>query len=113
MARKKTVSISRKPSADTVISNGYEPPFTAGPMTLTLNLDSGHQDPLDRSESRATPSILAYGPLGLTVYSMVYCLSYGFTFSTILLGKCIPGGALIGQAWQDGTGAAQHNFRHE
>ena len=113
MARKKTVSISRKPSADAVTSNGYEPPLTAGPMTLTLNLDSGHQDPLDGSESRATPSVLAYGPLGLTVYSMVYCLSYGFTFSTILLGNCIPGGALIGQAWQDGTGAAQHNFRHE
>ena len=113
MARKKTVSISRKPSTDTVISNGYEPPLSVGPMTLAFNLDSGHQDHLDGTESRATPSVLAYGPLGLTVYSMVYCLSYGFAFSTILLGKCIPGSALIGQAWQDGTGAAQHNFRHE
>ena len=113
MARKKTVSISRKPSADTVISNGYEPPLTAGPMTLALNLDSGHQDPLDGSESRATPSVLAYGPLGLAIYGPVYCLSFSIMFSTILLGKFIPGSALIGQAWQDGSDAAQHNFRHE
>ena len=113
MARKKTVSISRKPYTDTTISNGYEPPLTAGPMTPALNLDSGNQEQLDGSGSRATPSVLAYGPLGLTIYSMVYCLSYGFTFSTILLGKCIPGSALLGQAWQDGTGAAQHSFRHE
>ena len=113
MARKKTVSISRKPSTDTIISNGYEPPLTAGPMTLALNLDSGHQEQLDGSGSRATPSVLAYGPLGLTIYGPVYCLSFSIMFSTILLGKFIPGSALIGQAWQDGTGAAQLNFRHE
>jgi len=113
MARKKTVSISRKPSADTVISNGYEPSLTAGPMALALNPDSGHEDLSHSSETRAVPSIMAYGPLGLAIYGPVYCLSFSIMFSTILLGKFIPGSALIGKAWQDGTGAAQHNFRRE
>jgi hypothetical protein len=44
------------------------------------------------------------------VYGTVFCLSYGVVFSAILLGKCIPGSGLAGQALLDGAGSARRSF---
>ncbi len=87
MARKKTVSITRKPST------AASPP----PLPATLK-------PNGRTDTALVPAL---GPLGKAVYGTVYCVSYGVMFGVILLGACIPGSALIGRAWQDGSGAAR------
>ena len=113
MARKKTISISRKPLADAAPLEDFAPSVTDGPSALALNLKPPAADERDGQDSRALPASLAYSPLGLAIYGPVYCISFSIMFSTILLGKLIPGSALIGQAWQDGTEAAQHNFRHK
>jgi hypothetical protein len=49
-------------------------------------------------------------PVVRVVYGTVYCLSYGVVVSAILLGKLIPGSALLGHAMQDGAGAASRRF---
>ena len=108
MARKKTISISRKPAA-AFPPEDFASSITAGSAALALNLDPPAKAGQAEPDTRTVP----YGPLGLAIYGPVYCISFSVMFSTILLGKLIPGGALIGKAWQDGTDAAQNNFRRE
>ncbi|MGH8549548.1 MAG: hypothetical protein ACRERU_13300 [Methylococcales bacterium] len=102
MAQKKTVSISRKPSTAGLpaivgeLAAAASPP----PSPATLKPNGG-------SDTVQAPTL---GPLGTAVYGTVYCLSYGVMFSVILLGACIPGSALIGRAWQDGSRAARRGF---
>lgn len=102
MARKKTVSISRKPSAADLPAIGEEPAVAASspPYPATMNPGGG-------TDTGLAPAL---GAFGTAVYGTVYCLSYGVMFSVILIGACIPGGALIGRAWQDGSGAARRRY---
>lgn len=91
MARKKTVSISRKPLA------------RPGAAEDTLPAGGGATEPRARSA----------GPLGRAVYGLAYGLSYGVVFGVILAGKLIPGSSLIGRGFLDGAGAARGYFEAE
>lgn len=104
MARKKTVSISAKPSAQTLPlvledaelfseQTSTPPPFANNPV---------HDSP--------AADEIRLNPIGRVVYGTVYCLSYGVVFSAMLLGKIIPGSGLIARGMHDGADAAQHVF---
>jgi len=49
-------------------------------------------------------------PMGRAIYGTVFCLSYGVAFRAILLGRLIPGGALIGWSLRAGGDSAQRYF---
>lgn len=98
MARKKTVSISRKPSA-----------AQASPPPLAMKLQP-YESAQDAPE--AALSVASLNPVGRMVYGTVYCLSYGVVYSAILLGQFIPGSGLVGHALLDGAGSARRSFTH-
>ncbi len=104
MARKKIVSISRKPSADDMPMAGVEPVATGSPPPLSLKLQAYPEAP------ETTPSAPALSPLGRVVYGTVYCVSYGVVYGAILLGQFIPGSGLVGHALLDGAGSARRSF---
>jgi len=104
MARRKTVSISRKPSADDAPPADDESAAPASPSPLALTLQP-YADLVDEP-----PPGLSLGPVGRVVYGTVFCLSYGVVYSAILLGQFIPGGRVLGHALRDGAGAAQRRF---
>lgn len=99
MARKKPITISRKPTAETIIRFDSIPP---------LHRDSFQAQPLNSSPVKSSQSI---NPLGKAVYGTVYCLSYGVVFGALIIGSLIPGSALIGRALQEGAEAASKDFK--
>lgn len=109
MARKKTVSISRKPlvrpgaAGDTLPAVCSSAPAGGGPAEPGAGLPRGRPEPRTRSA----------GPLGRAVYGLAYGLSYGVVFGVILAGKLIPGSGLIGRGFLDGAGAARGYFEAE
>lgn len=103
MARKKTVSISRKPSSVTPPSPVAETAVLDQPQTVP----GQDQTPRDMPTSTHRPTV---GPIGRVVYGTVFCVSYGVVFSAILIGKFIPGSGLIGRGLQDGAGSARSRF---
>jgi len=108
MARKKTVSISRKPPADSVEPVGGESAAQPGlsPLAMTLQpyADILHDEPA------SVRAALSLGPVGRVVYGTVFCLSYGVVYSAVLIGQFIPGGRVLGHALRDGAGAAERSF---
>lgn len=98
MARKKTVSISTKPSS--AVQSEETGARTEGPLFL---MEASLED---TDDGQAQPP----GPIRRAVYCTVYCVSYGVVFSAILLGKFIPGSHLIGRGIHDGSQAAQRRF---
>ena len=99
MVRKKTVSISTKPSSPDAATTGDE--------SAASSVESHAAETSETDGATDLVQTPALGRVGTVVYGTVYCLSYGVMFSVIMLGTCIPGSALIGRAWQDGTGAAR------
>jgi len=107
MARKKTVSISRKPSAADASPVAGEPAAQASPPPLAMKLQP-YESVQDAPE--AALSVASLNPVGRVVYGTVYCLSYGVVYSVILLGQFIPGSGLVGHALLDGAGSARRSF---
>lgn len=105
MAKKKTVSISRKPfnpgGADTPEASNQ-----ARPDDPTPRLPSS----LERVEEKPMPATAGLGPFGRVVYGTVYCLSYSVAFGALLLGQFMPGSRLVGQAIHDGADSARRSF---
>ena len=97
MARRKTVSISSKPSSSDAAATAEE------------SAASSQESPVPSETDEATDLVRAssLGAVGTVVYGAVYCVSYGVMFSVVMLGTCVPGSSLIGRAWQDGSGAAR------
>jgi hypothetical protein len=102
MARKKTVSISRKPSAEDAAPEDSGASANPSPLAMTL------QPYAEILEDEASP--LSLGPVGKVVYGTVFCLSYGVVFGAILLGQFIPGSRVLGHALQDGAASARRSF---
>jgi hypothetical protein len=102
MAKRKTVSISPKPSAAPLL----EPEAMAAP-------DKPPAVPADRGRENvnAPPALPGLNPFGWAVYSTVFCVSYSVVFSAMLFGAYIPGGGLIGRGLCDGAAAARGEFR--
>ena len=107
MARKKTVSLSRKPSADKSPSVGGMHAFPASAPQLAMKLEPYGESLRETPEIAATPSA---GLIGLAIYRTMFCVSYSLVFSAIMLGKFIPGSRLIGRGLQDGANAAQRSL---
>jgi hypothetical protein len=114
MARKKTVSISRKPSnADAVgtpepsqAAADDNPPKAYLPPSLEPSTDIVLVAP------PSAPTAPQLGRFGRVVYGTVYCISYGVVFSAILIGQFIPGSRVVGQAMLDGGGSARRSLGH-
>ncbi|MFM8330950.1 MAG: hypothetical protein ACKN9T_04625 [Candidatus Methylumidiphilus sp.] len=121
MARKKTVAFSRKPAAETGaqdIESAANPAPAAAPETAAPPSHDGPAEaplslqlqPVETAAERDTALTPTLNPFGAAVYGTVFCLSYGLMFSALLLGACLPGSALVGRAWQAGTGSARRDF---
>jgi len=100
MARKKSISISRKPSSET--APGTELIFSEPSITSLLSLEA--------ASSAALVPASSLGFVGRFIYGTVYSVTYGVVFSTLFLGKLIPGSELVGKAMQDGTHSAKRDF---
>ena len=103
MARKKTVSLSRKPSLDETSAVAIEAADEASLPPLNLKLQP-------YAESLGDSKAGSRCPVVQVVYGTVYCMSYGVVYGVILLGKLIPGSKLLGHAMQDGATAAALRF---
>lgn len=102
MAKRKTVSISRKPSSVPPPDHA-EAPAVLAPSPVVMAESRGER-PRDRPAPPAT------GLVGRAVYGTVFYVSYGVVFSVLLVGKLIPGSGLIGRGLRDGSAAAQSDF---
>lgn len=100
MARKKSISISRKPSSEPAPMT--ELVFSEPSATSLLSVEAA-------SSSALTPTA-SLGFVGRFIYGTVYGVTYGVVFSTLFLGKLIPGSELVGKAMQDGTESAKRDF---
>lgn len=100
MARKKSIAISRKPSAEPTPSTEL---VLGEPSDNSLQLSETTQS--SPISADATP-----GFFGRMVYGTVYGMSYGVVFSALLLGALIPGSQLIGKALEDGSDSAKRDF---
>ncbi len=113
MAKRKSVSISRKPTAEREAPIQPDIPARDEPDLLDAMLDPP-AGPVYRADRRGDPAPPAPdvppGPLGKLVYGTVYGISYSVVFTAILLGKLIPGGALVGRGLRDGAASAGQRF---
>jgi len=104
---KKTVSFSRKPSADhsPLLANMPDaPPSPIAADTHKIQPET----PRSKPGARAAP---AFNPLGYVLYGPVFCISYGLVFTAILLGNIIPGTRYIVRGMHDGADAAQRTLK--
>ncbi|CAL1239477.1 hypothetical protein [Candidatus Methylocalor cossyra] len=92
MAKKKTVAIAQKPTA--------RRPSVA--VERGEGVSAAPRPPAELGPHRASRA----GPLGRLVYGAAFGLSYGVVLGAILVGRLIPGGALIGRGLRDGAAAA-------
>lgn len=106
MARKKTVSISRKPTLGPLTGVGAEPAVSAS----VAETEPAAANPGVPPCAGFAP---APGPLARAVYGAAYCLSYGLVFGVVLVGKLVPGSGLIGRGLRDGGGSALRYFDAE
>ena len=107
---KKTITISRKPTADTAATVvELEPPLTGS--TLALNWEPPSKALPESPESQPLPFAPIYSPFDLAVYAPAFYLSYGLAFSAIMMSAFIPGSGLIRQGIHDGVHAAQRGFK--
>lgn len=102
MAKRKTVSISRKPSTVPPTTQSEAPPAPDRPLMAMMEALG------DAPRERFAPP--AAGVVGRAVYGTVFYVSYGVVFSVLLVGKLIPGSGLIGRGLRDGAAAAQSDF---
>lgn len=118
MAKKKSVAISRKPTAGRELPAAPEILPQDAPAVLDVVLDppSGPvygQAVAAMPRRPAPPAPVAAanpGPLGKLVYGTVFGISYGVVFTAILLGKLIPGSGLMRRAMGDGADSAERFF---
>jgi hypothetical protein len=106
---KKTITISRKPTADTSAPVESEPPVTSS--ALALNWEPPSKALPESPEAQVATTPFAYTPFDLAVYAPAFYLSYGLAFSTIMMSAFIPGSGLIRQGIHDGVHAAQRGFK--
>jgi hypothetical protein len=113
MAKRKSISISPKPTAGLAAPVQPDAPPRDGSAIPAARLDPP-ASPLHRAPPRPKPPGAAQagpaGPLGKLVYGAVFGVSYGVAFTAILLVKLMPGGTLVGRACRDGTAAAGRWF---
>lgn len=97
MARRKTVSISPKPST-----------------TLAFAGDAVALEPESPVEAIAESKEIgaSVNPIARAVYGAAFSVSYGVVFTAILLGHLVPGRRLIGRGLCDGAKAAQRTFNN-
>lgn len=100
MARKKSIAISRKPSAEPTPSTEL---VLGEPLDNSLQLSETTQS--SPISADATP-----GFFGRMVYGTVYSMSYGVVFSALILGSFIPGSQLVGRALEEGADSAKRDF---
>jgi len=122
MARKKSVSIARKPTATpqtvaTAEASVHKPRPERSVQTEAVVQVASPDWPIaaeparaNREGAQSAAGSPEAGALGKLVYGAVYGVSYGVAFTAILLGRLLPGGALIGRACSDGVAAAGRYF---
>lgn len=109
MSRKKSVSISRKPSlAETSPADVPEPAGLAS--LLADNSETARTGPPEPLDADNPP---AQGLVGRIVYQSTYCVCFGVVFGALLLIKLVPGSGLITRGMRDGAQAAYRYAEHE
>ena len=108
MSRKKSVTISRKPTPK------QEPAVTADGAISPGNSQVSVE--VMKTQARDAPacasSVVGCGLLVMTAYSVVYFLSFGAVFGALMLGAMVPGSAVLARAMNEGTNAAKRAFKH-
>lgn len=109
-SKKKSIVISRKPTARNSLATnaeiGVPEPVQSLPMIFDdrVQAESGaEQSPSSKPEK--------IGLIGLPFYCAVYAVSFGVVFGSIILGKLIPGRAVIARGLQDGSDSAKQAAR--
>ena len=115
MSRKKSVTISRKPRAqsqpvatealevqESIPESATSEHFAAVTANITEEF-TGEPG----SEDKASVS---FGFFGKALYGTTYCMSYGVVFGALLIGKLLPGKDIILQAMTDATDSAKRAF---
>ncbi len=110
MARKKTISISRKPSSLAAAANGFGSALPADPSALAVNLEPPAADAIAATEAQPASPGWLYGPVGLMVYGSAYWYSYQVMLGASLMDLCLPCGGLVRRGFADGMNAAHGLF---
>ena len=110
MARKKSISISRKPSSLAAAANGFGSALPESPSALEANLELPSTDAIDATEAGPASPNWLNGPVGLMVYGPAYWYAYQVMLGASLLDQCLPGGGLVRQGFADGMNAAHGLF---
>ena len=108
MSRKKTISISRKPTLTQDEADTAKVAYTMrSPMLPDGAMRTEGTDASDYVSLKPR-----YGILAKTIYGVVYSLSFGAVFGTLILWKLVPGSGMIGHAMIDGADAAKKVFKN-
>ena len=100
MSRKKTISISRKPTLTQDEADTAKVAYTMRSPMLP--------DGAMRTEGTDASDYVSLKPR----YGVVYSLSFGAVFGTLILWKLVPGSGMIGHAMIDGADAAKKVFKN-
>jgi len=114
MSRKKSVTISRKPS-------NLAKPATAERTSEPGNVSACGSEELlppfrvcgkaGTEETRYQPDTEpSMGFLGKALYGATYGVSYGVVFTVLAVGRLVPGRTIIGKAMADATVSAKQAF---
>lgn len=101
MSRRKTVSISRKPTGAEKIDEPAPAEFQA---EQSLVLREGMAEARPEAGPGERPP--RPGLVGRAVYRSAYGLSFGMVFGSLLLARLMPGGRLVARGLKDGARAA-------
>ena len=114
MSRKKSITISRKPRAQSQpIATGALEALESVPesarnelvVTMTANLTEALAE-----KPGSAKTCVSFGFFGKALYGATYGISFGVVFGALLIGKLLPGKNIIGQAMTDATDSARLTF---
>ncbi len=116
MARKKSITIARKPRAQPqridpeVLLARESNPENVGSAPVAMSTATPAEELGDRPAAKSKTS----GPLGFfgkALYRTAYGVSYGVVFGALVVGLLLPGRRIIAQAITDASDAAKQDFR--
>ena len=99
MAKRKSVTLSRRPIHNTSAEEGM--------AHATLSGDFIPADVPSLDKGQAPPAQFQGGPLAHAAYGLAYGLSFGCVFSAIVLSRMLPGHAIVARGLGDGAVAAK------
>lgn len=98
MAKRKSVTLSRRPIHNTSAEEGM------AHATLSGDFIPAGVPSLDTGQA---PAQFQSGPLAHAAYGLAYGLSFGCVFSAIVLSRMLPGHAIVARGLGDGAVAAK------